>query len=315
MKNDLNKISGCFSIDYNGRYVVMTGKYLAIFNADGDMIAKRTDLRNVFKILFTSSNSVLIDCGPQKAYIMLSLEDGSELWRISQPKFDYSSSHFASSSDGKYVYDYFDLKGQQYFVKINMHERTLDYFMLNVGLECTSDIICDADDIPCLLEHHYEAIAGKRISLNGVRYQYQDDFVLGGARDWKYKWELTAPTISCFFLGSTEHILTRDLKVYEPASQQLTDLIRENHEDFVFAPPPSECRIDPSGRYVILQYNTFNLVVDWPSGKVVARYCAPYKMGCIIGDTYWISTGTRVERRPFPFMEDIPAERYDFWKP
>lgn len=314
-KNYIEKISDCQTIEYNGHYVVLLGKHIAIFNADGDMIAKRTDLRNVFKVLFTSSNSMLIDCGTQKAYIMLSLEDGSELWRISQPKHDYSSSCFASSSDGKYVYDYLDFKGHQIFVKIDMHERTLDYFLLDVGLRCTSDIVCDTEDIPCLLEHHYETIGGKQISINGIRYQYQDALSLGGASDWKYKWGLPAPTISRFFLGSTDYILTNDLKIYEPKSQRLTDLIRENQEDFVFTTPPSECQIDLSGRYVILKYRTFNLVVDWPVGKVIARYVAPYTMGCIVGDTYWVSNGTNVERRPFPIMEDVPIERHNFWKP
>lgn len=42
----------------------------------------------------------------------------------------------------------------------------------------------------------------------------------------------------------------------------------------------------PPGGHVILKCHASNLAVDWPAGKVVARCCAPYKMGCIVADTY-----------------------------
>jgi hypothetical protein len=199
---EISKVKGEYAISAFGEYIVFYGKDIVIFHNSGVRIMRKKHFRNVHKVAALSENRIIIDCGSQGAYIVLSLLDGSEICQIKFPKLDYTKSHFAVSPDCSVVYDCYSLKEDFYLFRIDLKTNESKSIYLQRGLRSISDIVCDKEGVPCLLEHHFERVAGKHISINGVRYVYEDSLDPGDAFDWKEKWHLDFPDISTMFWGS-----------------------------------------------------------------------------------------------------------------
>ena len=313
MENNMHKIKGKYNISLCGNYVVLFGDMLSIFNKDGSIVAHKKNLRNIHKIVAISEDSILADCGSPKAYVALSLSDGAEVWSLSHPRLDYTSRGFAIPPDNSAVYDYYDLKGSQYLLKIDLTTREMTTISLESGLRCISDLACDEKGTLCLLEHHYEIIGEKHISINGIRYVYEDSVCPGNAYNWKSKWAFDFPTISKFFLGNTDTVLTKDLFVYQPKTGKKYHLL-ENESRFELPEcEPYDWKISSNKQYVILLYKDTNIVVDITTKKVVARYNTDFYHGCLIDDQYWVCLDDHIQIKPFPFFENIPASKPCFW--
>ena len=312
---DVERIKGLYAIIQHGHYIVLYGKKLIICNDEGDVIACRNELRNVHKVIAVSQNEILVDCGPQKAYIVLSLEDGSELWRVPYPKLDYTSRSFTISQDSAFVYDYYDFNDCQYLVRIDLKAKSLTTTRLDKGLRCVSDLICDSNGVPCLLEHHYEIVDEKHISLNRIRKVCDESVGMGSAYYWRDEWCFDFPVISLFFLGDTETVLTNNLQVYCPKNGDMYTLIKKEDKKKIPANAPFDWKTTPNKQYIILIYDEMNVVVDIKTRSIVARYRTDFYHGCLIGDCFWVSSNDGIIKKPFPLIEDIPQKTYDFWNP
>ena len=48
---------------------------------------------------------------------------------------------------------------------------------------------------------------------------------------------------------------------------------------------------------------------------VVDENKADYRFGCIVGNEYWVSTDAGILKKPFPYIEEIPIRKHNFWSP
>ena len=313
--NRIEDIRGEYAIQAYGKYVVFFGASLIIAHQDGTILASRSNFRNVHKITTISEDSIIVDCGSQNAYIVLSLLDGSERWRVEFPRRDVPSQRFVISPDRSAVYDRYRLKADSYLVRIDLATNILETIYLKKGLGGISDLCCDEDGVPCLLEGCYEVVAQKHISANGIRYVYLDSISPGDAYNWKEKWTFAHPTISKFFLCNTETILTNDLQVYQINSGKTDRLLLDDETAQLLTIPPSNLIISTDKKYILLKCEQMDIIVDADTRKMVARYATNSYHGCLIGNEYWVCTKEGVQRKPFPLIEPIPPKKYVFWKP
>lgn len=312
MENALKGVKGQYSIHRVGKYLVFLGKKLLISDFYGTLITERKDLRNVHKLVNVGDNQILVDCGTQRAYIMLSLTNGEECWRVAQPKMDISFRKFALSPDRRFVYDIYDLRGQWWFVCIDLLKRSVETFPLQEGLRCVMDLTCDTGGIPCLLESHYEMICDRHISQNGIRYIGKDEFDPGSSYYWKSKWEFVFPRRAKLFVDGADLVLTDDLYVFDPKTGR-GFLLTENEINWK-APGtgPIACWVEEGYRLVLL-YDTANVVFDLTTRKVIAQYASVPLSGCLVCNDFWVSTDAGVYRKSFPVIEDIPIKPCAFW--
>lgn len=304
----LEQIKGNYWISRNAEYVVLVGKMLWIFKVNGDFVACRKDIPNAFKVAFLPGDRVLTGSG-KSGYHLLSLRDGSDLWSMKPHKYETCARRFALSPDGAWAYDFYYWKGDLCFVKIDLDHGETEGYIVSPGLCRTTDILCDEDGIPCLLQANYSIISGKQVSENGILYQYQDVLKKGSAYYWKYKWQFNGERIAKRYLGNTDTVITNDLYVYHIKTGDGYYLLENDMDTPMPALKPHDCCIDESGRYIILEYSTVNIVVDWNARKVVSYYAGDFTKGCLVGDEFWVSTKNGIVRKPFPLMEEIPPER------
>ena len=310
---DIKKLKGKYYISVIGDYIVFRGDDLVIFKMDGSFVARRSDLRNVTKIVSLGNDRLLLDDSWARTYAVISTKDGTDVWKIKYPKRDTSKFKFLISPDTTMAFDLYSDRYGDHLAMIDLEERKLEALDLKVGLSCVADLDFDENGELCLLETQGEMIEDEHMSSNGIRYIRPDDIDPGGAYYWKNKWQSTFVSHARFFFGDTETILTDDLQLYHHRTGQSIPLLDDDRFD-------KNARLSSwikttCGRYIILRYQRMHVVVDIQTRKMVARYQASYRNGCLIGDEYWICTEEGIVRKPFPLIEDIPPEKYVFWKP
>ena len=133
--------------------------------------------------------------------------------------------------------------------------------------------------------------------------------------DQLYQWEFQHPQISRFFLENKDAVLTQDLYVYIPHTRETYSLI-ENTESWE-KPGNSIAgyRLEIDRPYITLMYDSVNVIIDLCARKMIARYKADYRFGCIVGNEYWVSTDAGILKKPFPYIEEIPIRKHNFWSP
>ena len=185
-------------------------------------------------------------------------------------------------------------------------------------MHCVTDLVCDMQGNPCILQYHFEEaedIRNIQISKNGII----ESCVVkeNGSPTYKplFFWEFPHPRISKFFLGDIDTILTQDLYVYTPSSGQLCDLIENRSVWNQTGQKPIDYRIDRKRQYLTLLCNTVNVIIDMNARKLVARYAAQYRFGCIVGNEFWVCTDQGVLRKPFPLIEEMPPFKFPLWSP
>lgn len=304
-KSDIEKIKGNYTIMRSNHYVVAHGKKLYVFTLTGEMLFCRNDIRNVLKVAFLQEQALLVDSG--KSYSLISLNDGSETWKITQSKREFNSPHFALSPCGTFAYNFYLNKGDYYLEKIDLINARIEEYPLDNELRTANDIQCESSGEPALLRSHYSEIAGRRVSENGIVYPLHEPFGNGSSYYWKNKWQFQGSQISYAFWRGTESVITNDLHIFQQATGEMQNLLENESR---WSPPalaPSSFSIDYSGRFLVLRYSRSNVVIDLTSRCVIAQYAGQYTSGCIIGDEFWISSDSGILRKPFPLYEPLPT--------
>lgn len=310
-----DNVGKIYAIQRHNEYVILFGKHLLVYKGNGVLVLRRHDIVNPHKAIILSNKYILVDCGHLQAYILISLEDGTDIVRIAHPRMDISSSTFVVTDDERFIYDYFNLRGHLYILRIDTDTWEKDICPLQEGFRGVSDMNLDQNGQLCLLEQHYEKVADTHISINGIRYVYRDEFNPGSAYYWKYKWTFPFPRISTFFLKDTETVLTDDLYIYKTNSGEIYDLLENEHN--LERPSKNLRRIQLSddGKYLTLFYATANIIVDIAAKKIVARYKTNDTQGCLVNNEFWVYCNTGIIKKQFPLIENICKQKHDFWKP
>ena len=315
---ELLDLKGDYEINTINDYVVFVGPQLVIYKSDGTFVAVRQVLGTIRKSIFTNDNGILLDCSSKGVYSLISLLDGSEKLRISQPKSDYTCNRFVLSPDARYAYDRCDLRGKYYFVKIDLTLKTAHKYSIKNNFRCVSDLICTESGNPVFLEQHFETIEGsteQRVSKNGIICAYTTALNSQCSFERMFQWEFSHPQISRYFLGREDTILTKDLQIYKPHLGTLFSLVDSELPLENVGKEPANYRLDKQTNYLTLMYDTANIVVDCSSRKIIARYAAQYRFGCIVGNEYWICADEGVRKMPFPIIETIPPRKHTLWSP
>lgn len=85
MKKEIDKLNGCYDIYSNGRYVVLAGTKLRVFNTDGSQIICRDDIRYPGRITFLSNNRMMLSTGNGVIHL-IDLVTGKDIWSVQGPK-------------------------------------------------------------------------------------------------------------------------------------------------------------------------------------------------------------------------------------
>lgn len=309
-KTDLEKIKGSFYIYSNGEYVVLPGARLYILKTDGSLVTCRNDLRYAGRITFLSGNRMLL-CSSKAVFHMIDLCSGSDIWTAQYVKHNLNVNELAISPDETFAYTYDEYKGIDFISRLLLttQEHEVDTQVMTMDTGATRGILCDEAGVPCLLKTLTETIGGKQFHQNGVRIHDFNGIAPGDTTTWKTKWSFDNRTAISFW-GSTDRILTNDLCVYEPAAGSLTPLLEPEAYRRLPHQPLCGCWLDTTGRYLCLQYQTGNVIVDTQTRSIAAQYAADHKQGCLIGSEYWICVHDRVLRKPFPAFEEIPPAKH-----
>lgn len=297
----LDHVTGEYPIDCNGEYVVLYGKDLWIFKTNGAFVAHRPDIANPFKVAFLKGNHLLIS-GGKNAYHLISLADGSTVWNIQQKKREGQTSNFAVSRSGLFAYDYYYWLDKSFLVQLDLQSGKKEEFAITEGLRSTWGIICDENDIPCLLQCQTDGDRDRYICHQGVLCHNQS--LTGGENTWKYKWSTVDKVRPAGFLNNVDTIITDHLTIYNPVNQHSYPLISEKEREYLSKKPFLMFRKDLSQRYLTLVYQTANVVIDCWDRKVVACYTTVgYTLGCPVGNEYWVCIDRKIVRKPFPLIE------------
>lgn len=305
---DVDKIKGNFFIYSNGKYVVLPGTKLYILRTDGSLVSCRSDLRHAGRITFLSGNRMLL-CSSKKEFHMIDLRDGSDIWTAPYTKFELNAAELAISPDEAFAYTYDQWKGTHFISRLNLQTLEVDVHDMHMDAGATMGILCDEEGVPCMLKILGETIGGKLFSENGVRMHDYYYLHPGSTTIWKTKWSFAPTRYALRFLDSTDRVVTNDLCSYEPATGKMVDLLENETKWHRLENSPCECWLDLSKRYLCVQYQKANVIIDIPERKVVAQYGADYKQGCLIGNEYWVCVDNRICRKPFPAFEEAPPAK------
>ena len=184
-KSDLSKVKDCSSIQTNGKYVIVKGKFLRIFSPGGSLIAECKSVRMPHKVAFLPEDRLLVG---GRDYNLLSLSSGEIIWTLpTPPNFGYSSDRFALSPDYRFAHEYYRTTSVKTgILTIDLNEPAYSYRLIKNSIRSVSDIVCDKDGEVLLLQSHLANVEGKDVYQNGIfRPQRTAE---GGIEHWKYLW-------------------------------------------------------------------------------------------------------------------------------
>lgn len=310
MKTYLDKLNNVYQIFFSGEYVVIDHTKLHILRPDGTLVACRSDLCYAGRITFLSGNRMLL-CSSKSVFHMIDLTTGEDLWTAPYTKTNLNVKPIAISPGEKFAYTYDGWNNGKmdtsFITQLNLETHETEIIEMHLDAGASRDICCEDETIPCLLKTLLETVGGKNYLVSGVRLH---DFFCQEARYtnvWKTKWVRETPCGSPeIFFGSTDQVVTSDLKVFTPATGEEIDLLENETQHTLPQENLGYCWLDQTGRYLCLRYMTGNVVIDIRERKIAATYAAEFKRGCLIGNEYWLGTEKGIVRKPFPAFEEIP---------
>ena len=305
-KRDLAQVKECFAIRHFADFVVVLGKYLYVFSVSGDMQYCQRNICYPYEVARIGADLLLVRA--VKNYYLLTIKDGSIVWSVRKSNQPTFHKHFAVTSSGNFAYDGYSAIGGFYLVELDLLAATKREYKIPARAHAISDIFCDANGNPCVLQHQLIEPERSDRSTNSIICLHNGDIA------WENTWTFSDGISAFSFFGDTDTVLTHDLKLYHVPNKIMTDLL--SNETQWKAPKKwiSAVNMDASGRYMTIKYQHSNAVVDLSEHRVVAQYAAQSK-GIVIGNSFWIGSNEGVCIEPFPIMEEIPGDKYVSWSP
>ena len=171
----LKSIKSCEVIFSNGQDVLVGGKPLWLFRANGEFVKKVLPIRRPYKVAFLPNRTALVDGVADHAYYYLNLEVGEILWVVKKTqRRSGETPRFVVSPDGSMVYNLFYSyrNGRRVLHAERMipEKRIYNIFaveeplgLASGGLCMTRDMFCDSDGILCAFQ-----------AMNITRYEDYD---------------------------------------------------------------------------------------------------------------------------------------------
>ena len=304
-------LKGAHQVLKHGEYLILKGNDFWVCKIDGTTVLRYRNMPYIDnKVAFLPQDKLLI-CGARKTtYRLLCLKTGQEIWSVLPlKKYWLGGSRFAVSYDSRYAYDEFSYKDSRYIARIDLQSGEVRETKLGPGYRAVDDIICSKDsDGLYLLRSQIDEAGDRNIGRNQIQ---RLTFSSPCHYETVCQWE-TAGHGDCVahrFLGDCETVVSTGLSVFNSKTGETYSLVENEPGWTKPGLGPHKYWFDASNRYVCVAYDNVNVIIDWENRKMVARYAVKFGRGCLIGDTYWVPSGDKVEKKPFPLIEDIPKRK------
>lgn len=322
----LKSIKTCDVIFSNGQDVLVGGKPLWLFRANGEFVKKVLPIRRPYKVAFLPNRTALVEGAEDHAYYYLNLETGEILW-VTKKKHRRSGEtpRFVVSPDGSTVYNLFYSYRNEIRVlhveRLIPVKRIHDIFaveeplgLASGGLCMTYDLFCDSEGTLCAFQaknitryedYDYMETPGAVFHYGILTLPFQNDIP---HPYWKRYWktEITGkwnPIRAC----DGRHILFEDLSVLDIETGDTFFLV--GGADRETLPPSSFQYFYDSVRFLLTLWrldDSQKVVIDCKNRKLVGQYFgeqgidSPGYGGWLIGNEFWMGTSDGVIRYPFP---------------
>lgn len=320
MRNvSLSSITDAYYIFSNGEDVLVAGKHLWLFRADGSFVTKFAAIRLPMKAVFLPNRRVLVDGYGDKAYHYIALDSGEVLWRSNKKgRRMMESNRFAVSPDGMTIYDtcYIQNKAMQ-IDRICPENKSHETFMIDECLRVTEDIFCDKTGALCALQTHLIIDPDDPYSEKKTPVRQHGllsiSFENGTAvPHWTSQWQSQNGDISHGFARACDgtHILYEDLSVLDMNKQVILQLLSPE-ETAQFPKDGFTWTYDCERKLLTVSFvsSLYNYVIDCDKKKIVAKYgrcdSSVGYQGCLVGDEFWMGTADGIVKRPFPNIDFI----------
>lgn len=307
----LSSVKDCEYICSNGKDVLLSGKNLWLFRADGTFVARYKTIRGIYTAAFLPGNTVLVQ-SMKGFYHHIALDDGQVLWSSEKKaKGVHAVQRFAISPDGTAVYNLHTVDFDRLYIDRIIPEKCIhEQFVVRTGYRVSYEIFCDSDGVLCALqsqvqsnkqtEEFIERIAERQSGILAFSIDSE-----GVQSSWKKKWTCESKPTKYLLGCDGSHVMYGDFSVLQ----------LETMKEFYLLPEEERMKI-PEGS-ISLHYNAtrclltvhylaknLNIVVDCKNRRVVAKYEGDRTgfgtEGCVIGNEFWIGTSEGIIRKPFP---------------
>lgn len=317
-KTVLEALTDSESIFSNGTDVLVAGKYLRLFRADGTFVTKFAPIRHPRRVAFLPNRTALVEGAADEGYHYLSLTDGVILWSCQQKGHGHiDGPHcFAVSPDGTRVYTlYYPRYGVMAAEQICPLAQTYKKIRSEICLRSTDAIFCGSDGVLCALQQH----TVQKCDNRGIPVEpgYHQHGILAIPFDgqkpyWKQQWQTTELHRAQACDG--RYILYEDFSILDLKTDAMSRLISQEeydtlpHRGFIW-------QYDPVRFLLTIRYvgARMNLVIDCIARKVLAKYIPDEQYGfpgCLIGEEFWLGSEKGVLRLPFPLVQsDVPSQK------
>lgn len=312
-KTTLETLTDGECIYSNGTDVLVTGKYLRLFRADGSFVTKFAPIRHPLRVAMLPGRTALVEGAADKAYHYLSLEEGTILWTCPQKGHSHIDGphRFALSPDGSAAYvlyhpQFETLEAEQ----ICPLEQTYKKIRTNITLRSTEDIFCDDEGTLCALQTHVvQKCDHLGIPLEPGYWQHGILAIPFDGREpyWKRQWQTDdyKPARIC----DGRHILYEDFSILDLSTGEWSRLISQEaydslpHWGFIWNFDSQRCLL--TVRYIGAR---LNVVIDCKARQITAKYIPEESRfgfpGCLVGEEFWMGSPHGVLRLPYPFFQE-----------
>lgn len=322
----LKSIKTCEVIFSNGQDVLIGGKSLWLFRANGEFVKKVLPIRRPYKVAFLPNRTALVDGVADHAYYYLNLEVGEILWVVKKTqRRSGETPRFVVSPDGSMVYNLFYSyrNGRRVLHAERMipEKRIYNIFaveeplgLASGGLCMTRDMFCDSDGILCAFQamnitryedYDYMETPNAVFHYGILALPFQNDVL---HPYWKRHWE-TERTGKWNNMRACDerYVLFEDLSVLDMETQETFFLLNESDRESLS--PCSFRYFYDSERFLLTLWrldDKQSAVIDCKNRKLIGQYFgepgleSPGSGGWVIGNEFWLGTSKGVARYPFP---------------
>lgn len=305
MRDPLKQLRNCSTISQNQDFLVFQGKKVFSLRRDGTCMTHYPEIHpHAGKSVFLPNNRLLIQGGSDHCYHVLSLEDGKTLASMKLPRQRIGTTkRFALSPDRKTAYDFWELRGIKYIVRINLQTFSYETFPFQLTLRVMVNIACAPSGEVLILESALGSVNGKARTIHQLSsVQFRDGVCESSC---KYRWD--APVRMNAHYADDRYALNKNLKVHDLQTNQEIDLLENTELPFTQKNGFLGYRYYPEEQYLQIYDGDQNDFIDCRERKLVARYNTSGNrfIGCLVDGEFWIGTETQIIKKPFPFFEEI----------